>query len=180
MLVTASGPPAPQAIVDRQIQALVRDMTTNRAARHSSARASAEPLTAEGSERVYTSRAGNPAGRCTVIYTLLRDFSKHGEKAIAKVRQTQPASLLENLLSTGASGVTLGLPGRPRAYVPTPALAAGSQSVILLAKRPGRLLDATGARLKEFDSILVAPERRSPEYLQREMGHGDQSRKHQG
>jgi len=159
-------------------------MTTNRAARHSSARASAEPLTAEGSERV--SRAGNPAGRCTVIYTLLRDFSKHGEKAIAKVRQTQPASLLENLLSTGASGVTLGLPGRPRAYLPTPALAAGSQSVILLPKRPGRLLDATGARLKEFDSILVAPERRSPEYLQkfiqgdREMGHADQSRKHQG
>ena len=68
---------------------------------------------------------------CAVICTLLRDFSRHGEKAIAKVRQTQPA-----------------------AYLP---------------KRAGRLLHATGARLKEFDSILVAPERRSPEYLQKSI-----------
>jgi len=30
-----------------------------------------------------------------VICALLRDFSKHGEKAIAKVRQTQPAAYLE-------------------------------------------------------------------------------------
>ena len=43
---------------------------------------------------------GNPAGRLrgsrnklseAVICALLRDFSKHGEKAIAKVRRTQPA-----------------------------------------------------------------------------------------
>jgi hypothetical protein len=32
-----------------------------------------------------------------VICALLRDFSKHGEKAIAKVRQTQPAAYLKIL-----------------------------------------------------------------------------------
>jgi hypothetical protein len=47
------------------------------------------------------------------------------------------------------------------------ALAAGAQSVILLPKRTGRLLHATAERLKKFGSILVAPERRSPEYLQK-------------
>jgi hypothetical protein len=48
--------------------------------------------------------AGNPAGRVrgsrnklseAVICALLKDFSKHGEKAIAKVRQTQPAAYLK-------------------------------------------------------------------------------------
>jgi Family of unknown function (DUF5681) len=48
--------------------------------------------------------SGNPAGRKpgsrnrlseAVICALLRDFSKHGEKAIAKVRQTQPAAYLK-------------------------------------------------------------------------------------
>jgi hypothetical protein len=48
--------------------------------------------------------SGNPAGRLrgsrnrlseAVICALLRDFSKHGEKAIAKVRQTQPAAYLK-------------------------------------------------------------------------------------
>jgi hypothetical protein len=37
----------------------------------------------------------------------------------------------------------------------------------LVPKRAGRLLHATGERLKEFGSILVAPERKSPEYLQK-------------
>jgi hypothetical protein len=32
-----------------------------------------------------------------VICALLRDFSKHGEKAIAKVRRTQPAAYLKIL-----------------------------------------------------------------------------------
>jgi thiamine phosphate synthase YjbQ (UPF0047 family) len=32
-----------------------------------------------------------------VICALLRDFSKHGEKAIAKVRRTQPAAYLRIL-----------------------------------------------------------------------------------
>jgi hypothetical protein len=48
--------------------------------------------------------AGNPAGRKpgsrnrlseAVICALLRDFSKHGEKAIAKVRRTHPAAYLK-------------------------------------------------------------------------------------
>ena len=49
---------------------------------------------------------GNPAGRLrgsrnklseAVICALLRDFSKHGEKAIAKVRRTQPAAYLKRI-----------------------------------------------------------------------------------
>src|SRR5262249_43180643 len=49
---------------------------------------------------------GNPAGRLrgsrnrlseAVICALLRDFSMHGEKAIAKVRRTQPAAYLKIL-----------------------------------------------------------------------------------
>jgi hypothetical protein len=49
-------------------------------------------------------RSGNAAGRTrgsrnrlseAVICALLRDFSKHGEKAIAQVRKTQPASYLK-------------------------------------------------------------------------------------
>ena len=51
--------------------------------------------------------SGNPAGRLrgsrnklseAVICALLRDFSKHGEKAIAKVRRTQPAAYLKCLV----------------------------------------------------------------------------------
>ena len=50
--------------------------------------------------------SGNPAGRLrgsrnklseAVISALLRDFSKHGEKAIADVRRTQPAAYLKVL-----------------------------------------------------------------------------------
>src|SRR5215831_5865032 len=50
--------------------------------------------------------SGNPAGRMrgsrnrlseAVICALLRDFSMHGEKAIAKVRRTQPAAYLKIL-----------------------------------------------------------------------------------
>ena len=50
--------------------------------------------------------SGNPAGRLrgsrnklteAVICALLRDFSKHGEKAIAEVRRTQPAAYLKVL-----------------------------------------------------------------------------------
>src|SRR5215471_4820862 len=50
--------------------------------------------------------SGNPTGRLrgsrnklseAVICALLRDFSKHGEKAIAKVRRTQPAAYLKVL-----------------------------------------------------------------------------------
>src|SRR5262245_32825213 len=50
--------------------------------------------------------SGNPAGRLrgsrnrlseAVICALLRDFSMHGEKAIAKVRRTQPAAYLKVL-----------------------------------------------------------------------------------
>jgi hypothetical protein len=49
-------------------------------------------------------QSGNPAGRLrgsrnrlseAVICALLRDFSMHGEKAIAKVRRTQPAAYLK-------------------------------------------------------------------------------------
>src|SRR5262249_21248151 len=49
---------------------------------------------------------GNPAGRLrgsrnrlseAVICALLRDFEEHGEKAIAKVRRTQPAAYLKVL-----------------------------------------------------------------------------------
>ena len=50
-----------------------------------------------------------------------------------------------------------------RGHIYRSQLAAGAQSGILLPKRAGRLLHASGARLKKFDSILVAPERRSPE-----------------
>jgi hypothetical protein len=48
--------------------------------------------------------SGNPAGRTpgsrnrlseAVICALLRDFSKHGEKAVAKVRRTHPAAYLK-------------------------------------------------------------------------------------
>ena len=48
--------------------------------------------------------SGNPAGRLRgsrnklseeVICALLRDFRKHGEKAVAKVRRTQPAAYLK-------------------------------------------------------------------------------------
>jgi Family of unknown function (DUF5681) len=51
-------------------------------------------------------QSGNPAGRLRgsrnalseeVICALLRDFRKHGEKAIAKVRRTQPAAYLKVL-----------------------------------------------------------------------------------
>src|SRR5215510_16088021 len=51
--------------------------------------------------------SGNPAGRLrgsrnrlseAVTCALLRDFSKHGEKAIAKVRRTQPAAYLKCLV----------------------------------------------------------------------------------
>src|SRR5215475_12382080 len=50
--------------------------------------------------------SGNPAGRLrgsrnrlseAVISALLRDFAKHGEKAIAKVRRTHPAAYLKCL-----------------------------------------------------------------------------------
>jgi len=51
-------------------------------------------------------RGGNPAGRLRgsrnklseeVICALLRDFREHGQKAIAKVRRTQPAAYLKVL-----------------------------------------------------------------------------------
>ena len=50
--------------------------------------------------------SGNPAGRLRgsrnalseeVICALLRDFRKHGEKAVARVRRTQPAAYLKIL-----------------------------------------------------------------------------------
>ena len=49
---------------------------------------------------------GNPAGRLSgsrnklseeVICALLRDFRQHGQKAVARVRQTQPAAYLKIL-----------------------------------------------------------------------------------
>src|SRR6516225_5855310 len=52
------------------------------------------------------SNFGNPAGRLRgsrnklseeVICALLRDFREHGQKAIAKVRRTQPAAYLKVL-----------------------------------------------------------------------------------
>jgi hypothetical protein len=51
-------------------------------------------------------RSGNPAGRPRgsrnalseeVICALLRDFRQHGQKAVARVRQTQPAAYLKIL-----------------------------------------------------------------------------------
>ena len=51
-------------------------------------------------------RSGNPAGRTRgsrnrlseeVICALLRDFRQHGQKAVARVRQTQPAAYLKIL-----------------------------------------------------------------------------------
>src|SRR6516225_9772337 len=59
-----------------------------------------------GCDGHHVSSVGNPAGRMrgsrnrlseAVISALLRDFSKHGEKAIAKVRRTQPAAYLKIL-----------------------------------------------------------------------------------
>ena len=53
-----------------------------------------------------TGESGNPAGRLRgsrnklseeVICALLRDFREHGQKAIAKVRRTQPAAYLKVL-----------------------------------------------------------------------------------
>src|SRR5262245_36816463 len=50
--------------------------------------------------------SGNPAGRTRgsrnklseeVICALLRDFQQHGQKAVARVRQTQPAAYLKIL-----------------------------------------------------------------------------------
>src|SRR5215510_10548767 len=58
------------------------------------------------SPRWQQGESGNPAGRLrgarnrlseAVICALLRDFSQHGEKAIAKVRRTQPAAYLKIL-----------------------------------------------------------------------------------
>src|SRR5262249_33235163 len=58
------------------------------------------------SPRWQPGESGNPAGRlrCSrnrlreaVMCALLRDFSMHGEKAIAKVRRTQPAAYLKIL-----------------------------------------------------------------------------------
>ena len=51
-------------------------------------------------------QSGNPAGRLrgsrnklseAVVCALLRDFSRHGKKAIARVRQTQPGVYLKVL-----------------------------------------------------------------------------------
>ena len=51
-------------------------------------------------------RSGNPVGRAhgsrnklteEVICALLRDFRQHGQKAVARVRQTQPAAYLKIL-----------------------------------------------------------------------------------
>src|SRR5262245_22538706 len=51
--------------------------------------------------------SGNPAGRTRgsrnklseeVICALLRDFRQHGQKAVARVRQTQPAAYLKALV----------------------------------------------------------------------------------
>jgi Family of unknown function (DUF5681) len=51
-------------------------------------------------------QSGNPAGRTRgsrnrlseeVICALLRDFRQHGQKAVARVRQTQPAAYLKVL-----------------------------------------------------------------------------------
>jgi len=51
-------------------------------------------------------QSGNPAGRLRgsrnklseeVICALLRDFRQHGQKAVARVRQTQPAAYLKVL-----------------------------------------------------------------------------------
>ena len=51
-------------------------------------------------------QSGNPAGRLSgsrnklseeVICALLRDFRQHGQKAVARVRQTQPAAYLKIL-----------------------------------------------------------------------------------
>ena len=51
-------------------------------------------------------QSGNPAGRPRgsrnalseeVICALLRDFRQHGQKAVARVRQTQPAAYLKIL-----------------------------------------------------------------------------------
>src|SRR5262249_35093258 len=59
-----------------------------------------------GPEVAALAAKGNPAGRLrgsrnklseAAICALLRDFSKHGEKAIAKVRRTQPAAYLKIL-----------------------------------------------------------------------------------
>ena len=60
-----------------------------------------------GCDGHHVSSVGNPAGRMrgsrnrlseAVTCALLRDFSKHGEKAIAKVRRTQPAAYLKCLV----------------------------------------------------------------------------------
>ena len=47
-----------------------------------------------------------------VICALLRDFSKHGEKAIAKVRRTQPAVAREISFPVAAMAIVLTLAPR--------------------------------------------------------------------
>src|SRR5499433_452788 len=58
------------------------------------------------SPRWQPGQSGNPAGRERgsrnrlseeVICALLRDFRQHGQKAVARVRQTQPAAYLKVL-----------------------------------------------------------------------------------
>jgi hypothetical protein len=58
------------------------------------------------SPRWQQGQSGNPAGRLRgsrnrlseeVICALLRDFRQHGQKAVARVRQTQPAAYLKIL-----------------------------------------------------------------------------------
>ena len=58
------------------------------------------------SPRWQQGQSGNPAGRLRgsrnklteeVICALLRDFQQHGQKAVARVRQTQPAAYLKIL-----------------------------------------------------------------------------------
>jgi hypothetical protein len=66
-----------------------------------------EPAASQSqSSRAYKSAHGNPAGRLRgsrnrlseeVVCALLRDFRKHGEKAIAEVRRTQPGVYLKVL-----------------------------------------------------------------------------------
>src|SRR5262245_65740948 len=59
------------------------------------------------SPRWQRGQSGNPAGRPRgsrnalseeVICALLRDFRQHGQKAVARVRQTQPAAYLKALV----------------------------------------------------------------------------------
>jgi hypothetical protein len=96
-----------------------------------------------------------------VISALLRDFSKHGEKAIAKVRRTQPAAYLKCLV--------LLVPREHKVENSNPLKAMSDEELDeALAALRQLLADRAAAAAKVIEETaepvaLPAPEARSPE-----------------